>query len=140
MTEEFTAADAMTEVEYFKPERINEELENERVEVALLLTATTAEAILREELVNHYSISYDAFDELRGNKALGFYVSKCNEYDIIDEKYREAFQDLIDERNELVHDLGYLMSRLDQSNEKVEEVSGTIKKCCKWFDSRRQDT
>lgn len=139
MTEEFTAVDAMTEVNFFNPEQINEELEGDRVEVALLLTATTAEAILRKELVRHYNISYDVFDELRGNKALGFYVSKGNEHDIIDKEYREAFQDLIDERNSLVHDLGYLMGRLNQGDERTEEVRRTIKKCCEWFDSRRRD-
>ncbi|SDK12981.1 hypothetical protein SAMN05216226_1219 [Halovenus aranensis] len=139
MREEFTAVDAMTEVNLFEPDRIDEELENGRIEIALLLTATTAEAILRDELIQHLEIPRRAFDEICGDKTLGWYVSKCNEKKIIDQQYRDSFDSLVKKRGKLVHDLGYL-DQLDKNDDEVEKVRSTIVDCYNWFDSRRQDS
>jgi hypothetical protein len=143
MTEEFTAVDAMTEIVIFDPDRIDEELENDRIETALLLTATMAEAILRDELIRHFNIPRDAFDEVCGNKTLGWYVSKCNEKGIIDETtYRNAFDTLVKKRAKLVHEYGYLVGRLDQDDDtdEGEKMRRTIKECYDWFESRRQES
>lgn len=139
MRDEFEAADAMTEIVIFEPERIDGALENDRIDTALLLTATTAEAILRDELIKHLEIPRGAFDEVCGNKTLGWYVSKCNEKGIIGGLYKDSFNTLVEKRNELVHDLGYL-EQLSHDNDEMKEVRGIIEDCYDWFDSRRQDS
>lgn len=138
MRDEFTEADAMTEVIYFEPDRIDEAIENGRIDTALLFTATTAEAILKDELSHHFDISKGAFDEVCGDRTLGWYVSKCNEKKIIDKEYRVSFDSLVKKRGKLGHDLGYVYY-LDQNEDEIEEVRGIIDDCCNWFDSRRQD-
>lgn len=137
MRDEFEAADAMTEVVFFEPERIDSELEDGRIDTALLLTATTAEAILRDKLIQHFEIPREAFDEVCGDKTLGWYVSKCNEKQIIDESFRGSFDSLVKKRGKLVHDLGYL-NHLGQDDEEMEEVKSIIEDCYDWFESRHQ--
>jgi len=135
MRDEFDPIDAVTEYSIFDADRVYEELENDKVDIALLLTATMAETGLRYELIDYLCISPSNFDELRGRATLGYYISKCNEKDIIDKEYKETFEDLRDKRNALAHDIGY-RDELVQNDEEAEDVQSIIEGCCEWFDSR----
>jgi hypothetical protein len=138
MRDEFGEIDAMTPVVYYDPERFDEELENGRIDTALLLTATTAEALLMDELIQHLGIPREAFEEVCGDKTLGWYVGKCNEKEIIDESYRDSFDSLVKKRSKLVHDLGYL-DQLGQNDDELKEVRSIIEECRDWFELRLQD-
>jgi seryl-tRNA synthetase len=66
---------------------------------------------------------------------LGYYISKCNEKDIIEKEYRQTFEELRDKRNALAHDIGY-RDELVQNDEEAEDVRSIVEACCEWFDSR----
>lgn len=135
MRDEFDFIDAVTEYSIFDADKVYEELENDKVDIALLLTATMAETGLRYELIDYLGISPSNFDELRGRATLGYYIAKCNENDIIDKEYKGTFEDLRDKRNALAHDIGY-RDELVQNDEEAEDVQSIIEGCCEWFDSR----
>lgn len=135
MRDEYSPVDAMTEYSIFDSGRVYEELENGEIDITLLLTATMAEAGLRSELIDYLGISHSNFDELRGRATLGYYLSKCNEKNIIDKKYRDQFQNLVNKRNDLAHDVGY-RDELLQNDEEAKHVQSVIEACCEWFDSR----
>ena len=139
MSDDFEEADAMVKITFFEPDRIDEELESGRYDTALILTATTAESIFRDELIQYFEIPREAFDEVCDGKTLGWYVSKCNEKEIIDKPYRDSFNKLVRKRAKLVHDLGYL-DQLSQDGNETEEVHNIIQDCCDWFDSYRRDS
>jgi hypothetical protein len=133
--DEFDPVNAMTEYSIFDKDRVHEELENDRIDIALLLTATMAEGGLKNELIHHLGISHSNFDELCGGATLGYFIGECNNKNIIDKEYREAFQDLRNKRNAFAHDIGY-RDELIQDDKEAKEVRGIIEKCCDWFDSR----
>lgn len=137
--DEYERGVASTRIIVRDPGRIDEELENNRIDTALLLTATTAEAILRKKLTQYFEIHPLAFDEVCGDKTLGWYVGKCNEKEIIDKPYRDSFDSLVKKRNKLVHNLGY-MDELLQEDEEMEEVRDIIEDCSEWFNSLRQNS
>ena len=64
MSDDFEEADAMVKITFFEPDRIDEELESGRYDTALILTATTAESIFRDELIQYFEIPREAFDVL----------------------------------------------------------------------------
>ncbi|TQQ81886.1 hypothetical protein [Halonotius roseus] len=119
------------------PNRINKNLAEGNIDIALLLTATKTEAILRNKLIQYFEIHTRAFSEVCGNKTLGWYIDKCNEKEIIDKQHREAFDDLKQKRNLLTHEYGYI-TQLQQNEEEMEEVKNIIEDCCDWFDSIHQ--
>jgi len=121
MRDDFDPIEAMSEYSIFDADRIHDELENDRIDIALLLAATMAETGLRCELIDYLGISRSNFDELCGNATLGYYVDKCNEKDIIDKQYRENFKILSKKRNNLAHDIGY-RDKIVQDNKEAKEV------------------
>lgn len=137
MRDGFDDIDAMTEFDVFDSNRVYDELENDRIDIALLLTATMAEGGLKYELIDYLGISHSNFEELRGRATLGYYLRKCNEKDIIAKEYRESFQNLRDKRNALAHDIGY-RDELVQNTGEARDVQSIIEDCCEWFDSRPQ--
>ena len=135
MRDDFDSMEAVSEYSIFDTDRIHDELENGRIDIALLLAATMAETGLRYELIDYLGISPSNFDELRGRATLGYHLNKCNEKDIIDKQYRESFEALRDKRNNLAHDIGY-RDKLVQDDKEAQEVKSVIEDCCEWFDSR----
>lgn len=137
--DEYNGAKAPTKLIVSEPGKIREELDNDRIHTALLLASTKAEAISAKKLQQYFEVHHVAFEELVGNESLGTYIDKCNENDLIDEDYKESVKNLVEKRNRLAHDFGYL-HQLTENYDEMEEVRNIIEDCCNWFDTLHQSS
>ena len=90
--------------------------------------------MLTQRLQRYFEVHYVAFEELVGRQALGWYLSKANQHDLVDQEYREALNDLVEKRNQLAHDFGYMQELRDGEDEQAA-VRDIVETCVDWLES-----
>ena len=114
--------------------RIHDALDDEKLDTAILLAATHSEAVLAQRLQRYFEVHHVAFEELVGSQTLGWYLSKANEHDLVDQAYRAPLNDLVEKRNRLAHDLSYMQKLRDDEDEQAA-VRDIVESCVDWLES-----
>lgn len=113
--------------------RIRDALDNDDLDTAILLAATHSESVLTRRLQRYFEVHHVAFEELVGGQTLGWYLSKANEHNLVDQAYREALNDLVEKRNQLAHELNYMQKLRDDEDEQAA-VRDIVETCVDWLE------
>lgn len=131
--DEYDGAKTPERVTVLATNRIRDALDDDNLDTAILLAATHAEAVLTQRLQRYFEVHHVAFEELVGRQTLGWYLSKANQHDLVDQVYREALNDLVEKRNRLAHDLSYMQELRDDEEEKAA-VRDIVETCVDWLE------
>ncbi|PCR90374.1 hypothetical protein [Natrinema ejinorense] len=116
-TGEGTAGSDVNVVIGFSPDDIQGRLDDDKIAEALVLTATRLENILSHAIADRYNITTGQFEQLYGNAGLGRYQYMASILDLFDQ-HLGTIQDVVEYRNKLVHDYGYLDDLQDDDDER----------------------
>lgn len=111
------------------PEKIYEEIADDNFISALLFAATELERSLSFRLRRHLEIDSNKFEKLFESKSVGWYYNKCCEFSLISKEKRRIFDDLIEKRNRVAHDLDYI-KKLRENNDEKDEIIDLLLKFC----------
>ena len=92
---------------------------------ALLLVSVRVERELSSRLQDHFDLSVSELEGLGlGTEGLGYYLSRCNQHDLVAEGYRGDLEKLKNERNNLAHEEGhyYTIQTNEQKHEEMREL------------------
>lgn len=93
---------------------------------ALLLVSVRVERELSSRLREHFDLSVSELEGLGlGTEGLGYYLSRCNQHDLVAEEYQEDLEELKNERNGLAHEEGHYYA-IQTNEQKHEEMRALI--------------
>lgn len=129
-----TFSNEVSATPWFSAENIRDRLESGDVPLALLQASTTMERILYLKIRDRFDVPHDEFESIYSSKSLGEYLQICNTLDLTDDAYRDSLDDLVDKRNNLAHEHGYIEDLETDADERNSVVS-LIEDTCDWIDS-----
>lgn len=119
----------------FTIEHVERQLREGEIVNALILCSTLLEIVFARFIQKRFDITEAEFDKLWNRSSLGRYWQICKVVDALPKQYPEKeIQCLIEERNKLVHDAGYLDELMD-SEEMKSEITPNIRKVLNYVNS-----
>lgn len=119
----------------FTTEHVEYQLQKGEVIYALILCSTLLEMVFARFIQKRFDISEEEFEQLWKRSSLGRYWQICQVVDALPKDHPEKdIQRLIEERNKLVHDAGYL-DRLMNNEEMKSEIASIIQEVIHYINS-----
>lgn len=125
----------------FSPDNIRERLDEGEHDVALILTSTLLEKILSLGIREHYGWDQGKFETKGFDKfSLGTYLEECTEYGVFKDytddlnKMRSGENEIMDLRNNLVHEHGYMES-LERNEDLQQDAEEAIEEAIDFIES-----
>lgn len=111
----------------FSTANIQKKIDEGEYALALILTSTRLESILGQAIQNRVGITEGQFDNLGlDRKSLGSYVEMCESLSVLDvTSSKEELKEIVNLRNCLVHDYGYL-EKLEEDSEERNIVKSAV--------------
>lgn len=125
----------------FSAENIQQRLKNEERVVALVLTSTRLENIVSRAIRLHYGWSEEKFKEKKYHKkSLGSLLEECVEHGALKEHedelntLRSGEKQVVNLRNKLVHEYGYLRD-VEEDEDVQQEVEDAVEEAIEFIET-----